>query len=49
MMQRTANENAARKRRICKRFDQPKIDRIAHYLLWFSEILEIASYELVVT
>ena len=28
-MQRTANENAARKRRICKRSDQPKIDRIA--------------------
>ena len=27
MMQRTANENAARKRRICKRSDQPKIDR----------------------
>ena len=30
MMQRTANENAARKRRICKRSDQPKIDRIAN-------------------
>ena len=27
MMQRTANENAACKRRICKRSDQPKIDR----------------------
>ena len=30
MMERTANENAARKRRICKRSDQPKIDRIAN-------------------
>ena len=30
MMQRTANENAARKRRICKRSDQPNIDRIAN-------------------
>ena len=30
MMQRTANENAAGKRRICKRSDQPKIDRIAN-------------------
>ena len=30
MMQRTANENAACKRRICKRSDQPKIDRIAN-------------------
>ena len=30
MMQRTANEDAARKRRICKRSDQPKIDRIAN-------------------
>ena len=31
MMQRTANENAAVcKRRICKRSDQPKIDRIAN-------------------
>ena len=29
-MQRTANENAACKRRICKRSDQPKIDRIAN-------------------
>ena len=26
MMQRTANENAAYKRRICKRSDQPKIE-----------------------
>ena len=26
MMQRTANENAACERRICKRFDQPKIE-----------------------
>ena len=30
MMQRTANENAASERRICKRSDQPKIDRIAN-------------------
>ena len=30
MMQRTANENAACERRICKRSDQPKIDRIAN-------------------
>ena len=30
MMQRTANENAAYKRRICKRSDQPKIDRITN-------------------
>ena len=30
MMQKTANENAACKRRICKRSDQPKIDRIAN-------------------
>ena len=29
MMQRTANENAARLRRICERFDQPKVERIA--------------------
>ena len=29
-MLRTANENAARKRRICERSDQPKIDRIAN-------------------
>ena len=30
MMQRTANENAACKRRMCKRSDQPKIDRIGN-------------------
>ena len=30
MMQRTANENAACERRICKRSDQSKIDRIAN-------------------
>ena len=30
MMQRTVNENAARKRRICKRSDQSRIDRIAN-------------------
>ena len=30
MKQRTANENAACERRICKRYDQPKIDRIAN-------------------
>ena len=30
MMQRTANENAAYKRRICKRSDQPKIDIITN-------------------
>ena len=30
MMQRTSNENAACKHRICKRSDQPKIDRIAN-------------------
>ena len=30
MKQRTANKNAARKRRICKRSDQPKIDIIAN-------------------
>ena len=30
MMQRTTNENAANKRRICKRSDQPKIDRITN-------------------
>ena len=29
-MQRTANENAACLRRICKRSDQPKIERIAN-------------------
>ena len=28
MMQRTANENAACLRRICKRSDQPKIERL---------------------
>ena len=28
MMQRTANENAAGLRRICKRSDQPKIQRL---------------------
>ena len=28
MMQRTANEYAACERRICKRYDQPKINRI---------------------
>ena len=30
MMQRTANENAACERRICKRSDQPKINRITN-------------------
>ena len=30
MMQRNANEKAACRRRICKRSDQPKIDRIAN-------------------
>ena len=30
MMQRTSNENAACKRRICKGSDQPKMDRIAN-------------------
>ena len=30
MMQRTANENAASERRICKRSDQPKLDKIAN-------------------
>ena len=30
MMQRTANENAARLRRICKRSDQPKIERLVN-------------------
>ena len=30
MAQRTANENAACFRRICKRSDQPKIERIAN-------------------
>ena len=30
MMQRTANENAACERRICKRPDQPKINRITN-------------------
>ena len=30
MMQRTAKENAAYKRRICKRSDQPKVDRITN-------------------
>ena len=30
MVQRTANENAACLRRICKRSDQPKIERIAN-------------------
>ena len=30
MMQRTANENAACLRRICKRSDQPKIERIVN-------------------
>ena len=29
-MQRTANENAACLRRICKRSDQPKIEKIAN-------------------
>ena len=28
MMQRTGNENAAGLRRICKRSDQPKIERL---------------------
>ena len=31
MMQRTANENAACLRRICKRSDQPKIERLVNY------------------
>ena len=30
VMQRTANENAAFLRRICKRFDQPKIERLVN-------------------
>ena len=30
MMQRTANEYAACERRICKRSDQPKINRITN-------------------
>ena len=30
MMQRTANENAAGLRRICKRSDQPKIERLVN-------------------
>ena len=30
MIQRTANENAACLRRICKRSDQPKIDRLVN-------------------
>ena len=30
MMQRTANENAACIRRICKRSDKPKIERITN-------------------
>ena len=30
MMQRTANENAACQRRICKRSDQPKIERLVN-------------------
>ena len=30
MMQRTANENAACLRRICKRSDQPKIERLVN-------------------
>ena len=30
MVQRTANENAACIRRICKRSDQPKIERVAN-------------------
>ena len=33
MMQRTANENAACLRRVCKRSDQPKIERLAMILL----------------
>ena len=31
MMQRTANENAACLRRICKRYDQPKIERLVQF------------------
>ena len=30
MMQRTTNKNTACKRRMCKRSDEPKIDRIAN-------------------
>ena len=30
MMQRTTNENAASLRRICKRSDQPKIERLVN-------------------
>ena len=30
MLQRPANENAAFLRRICKRFDQPKIERLVN-------------------
>ena len=30
MMQRTANENAASLRRICKRSDEPKIERLEY-------------------
>ena len=30
MMQKTANENAAGLRRICKRSDQPKIERLVN-------------------
>ena len=30
MMQRTANENAASLHRVCKRSDQPKIERLVN-------------------
>ena len=44
MMQRTSNENAACKHRICKRSDQPKIDRIANndMIKFFSFFLGVA-------
>ena len=47
-MQRTANENAARKRRICKRSNQPKIDRImaSCFDLVGSRQHGVASYEI---
>ena len=43
MMQRTANENAACLRRICKRSDQPKIERLVNNDASFQHSISLAS------
>ena len=42
MMQRTVNENAACQRRICKRFDQPKIERLVNNDASFPRSISLA-------